>query len=107
MHSHWIRPGHRSGANTNNVSTTVSVRAEEWDAVGQWMWKFRDCYNGLCVLPYNEHTYKQAPFEECDEATYKRLAAHAFDMDLTQVHEEYDETDFGQAPACVGGACEI
>ena len=47
----WVRPGHQKGQNTHNVSATVSIREEEWDEVGQWMWDNRDVYNGLSVLP--------------------------------------------------------
>eukprot|EP00730_Choanoeca_flexa_P013605 TRINITY_DN5504_c0_g1_i1.p1 TRINITY_DN5504_c0_g1~~TRINITY_DN5504_c0_g1_i1.p1 ORF type:complete len:649 (+),score=134.90 TRINITY_DN5504_c0_g1_i1:143-2089(+) len=107
LHRQWISPGHRHGDNTNNVSTTVSVRQEEWDAVGEWMWKHRDSYNGLCVLPHSEHTYQQAPFEDCDEQTYHRLSQHAYDIDLTEVKEQQDETAFSMAPACAGQQCDI
>ncbi len=59
----WVRKGHRKGANTNNVSATVSIKNDEWEAVGNWMWENRDTFNGLSVLPYSDHTYVQAPFE--------------------------------------------
>jgi ribonucleoside-diphosphate reductase alpha chain len=89
------------------VSTTVSVQEGEWDEVGDWMWKHRDSYNGLAVLPFQDHSFQQAPFEECDAATYERLAARVFDLDLAKVRENVDDTDFGQAAACAGGACEV
>ena len=63
----WIRPGHRTGSNTHNVSATVSLREHEWEAVGEWMWINREYYNGLSVLPYNGGTYMQAPFEDIDK----------------------------------------
>ena len=107
FHTHWIRPGHRAGANTNNVSTTVSVQESEWDDVGRWMWTHRNSYNGLAVLPFQDHSFKQAPFEACDEATYARMAAKVFDLDLSRVREASDDTDFGQTVACAGGACEV
>ena len=47
----WVKAGHRKGANTNNVSTTVSVKPNEWDSVGEWMWKNKNTFNGLAVLP--------------------------------------------------------
>jgi ribonucleoside-diphosphate reductase alpha chain len=61
----WIKPGHRTGNNTHNVSATISLREHEWDSAGTWMWENRQYYNGLSVLPFSDHTYKQAPFEDC------------------------------------------
>jgi len=107
LHQHWILPGHRQGANTNNVSTTVSVRPEEWQSVGEWMWKHRNAYNGLCVLPYSEHSYAQAPFEECSREVYETLLQQAYNVDLSRVREERDETAFQMAPACSGNSCEV
>ena len=60
----WVKPGHRKGSNTHNVSATVSLKQNEWDAAGRWMWENRDHYNGLSVLPYDGGTYTQAPFED-------------------------------------------
>jgi len=107
LHQRWIVPGHRHGANTNNVSTTVSVKPHEWAEVGAWMWQHRNAYNGLCVLPYSNHTYQQAPFEDCSEDEYTRLSQHAYQMDLTQVKEERDATAFQLAPACAGQQCDV
>ena len=50
----WVQPGHRKGSNTHNVSATVSLKQNEWDYAGEWMWENRDYYNGLSVLPYDE-----------------------------------------------------
>ncbi len=61
----WVKHGHRTGSNTHNVSATISVKENEWDLVGEWMWENKEAYNGLSVLPYSNHTYKQAPFEDC------------------------------------------
>ena len=58
----WVRPGHIRGQNTHNVSATISIRPDEWPDVGDWMWENRQAYNGLSVLPFADHTYKQAPF---------------------------------------------
>ena len=44
----WVKPGHRKGSNTHNVSATVSLKQEEWDQAGRWMWENRDYYN--CLL---------------------------------------------------------
>lgn len=108
LHDTWIRGGHRRGVNTNNVSTTVSVREEEWDAVGSWMWHNRDAYNGLCVLPYSGHTYQQAPFEECSREVYEELCKHVTSIDLRDVREDYDGTSLQLALACAGAdSCEL
>ncbi len=64
VHNDWIKPGHVGGSNTHNVSATVSIKPEEWESVAEWMWEHRDAYNGLSVLPYSDHTYVQAPFED-------------------------------------------
>jgi ribonucleoside-diphosphate reductase alpha chain len=103
----WIRPGHRSGNNTHNVSATISLRDHEWEAAGQWMWDNRDHYNGLSVLPYDGGTYTQAPFEDCSKETYERMMISLKDIDLTRVVELDDNTDLSGELACAGGACEI
>jgi ribonucleoside-triphosphate reductase (thioredoxin) len=63
----WVRPGHRTGSNTHNVSATISLKPEDWELAGEWMWENRDFYNGLSVLPYDGGSYIQAPFEDCTE----------------------------------------
>ena len=103
----WVRPGHRSGSNTHNVSATISVRENEWDSVGNWMWNNREHYNGLSVLPYDGGTYQQAPFETCEEATYEKMMESLTAVDLTKVIELDDNTDLSGEAACAGGACEI
>ena len=103
----WVKPGHRKGQNSHNVSATISIKDAEWQDVGEWMWDNRNKYNGLAVLPYTEHTYKQAPFEDCSKETYEALVASLKEIDLTQVIEEDDNTDLQGELACAGGACEI
>lgn len=103
----WIKPGHISGDNTHNVSATVSVKKDEWYDVGEWMWVNRKYYNGLSVLPYWEHTYSQAPFEDITEEEYEERIHHIKAIDLTKVIEMEDMVEFGQIAACAGGSCEI
>ena len=103
----WIKPGHRNGVNMHNVSATISIRDHEWPAVGEWMWENQDNYNGLSVLPYADHTYKQAPFEDCTTETYDKLFASLSDVNLSKVVELADFTDLKGEAACAGGACEI
>jgi ribonucleoside-diphosphate reductase alpha chain len=107
VHSEWIKPGHRSGNNTHNVSATVSIREHEWKAVGEWMWENKDFYNGLSVLPYDGGTYIQAPFEDCTKEKYDELMQTLHEIDLSQVIEIEDNTDLSGELACAGGACEI
>jgi hypothetical protein len=103
----WIDGGHRDGMNTHNISATVSIKDDEWETVGEWMWKNRTAYNGLSVLPYNGGTYKQAPFEDCDELTYHNMMKSLTEVDLTKIVETSDETDLKGELACHGGNCEI
>jgi len=103
----WVRPGHRRGQNTHNVSATISIKCAEWADVGDWMWENRDCYNGLSVLPYDGGNYKQAPFETCSQERYDALVAELTDVDLTKVIEFEDDTNLSGELACSGGSCEI
>ena len=103
----WIKPGHINGANTHNVSATVSILEDGWEEVGTWMWDNREVYNGLSVLPHFGGTYKQAPFEDITKEEYEERIITLKNVDLTKVTELDDTVDFGQVAACGGGACEI
>ena len=103
----WIRSGHIKGQNSHNVSATITIKPDEWGAVGEWMWLNRKVYNGLSVLPHNGGTYKQAPFQDCTEEEYNALIPSLKNVDLSLVNEEEDNTDLQGELACAGGACEI
>ena len=103
----WVRPGHRTGSNTHNVSATISLKNEDWELAGEWMWENRDFYNGLSVLPHDGGSYIQAPFEDCTEEEYERLFSKLQSIDLSKVVELQDNTDLSGELACAGGACEI
>ena len=103
----WVKPGTRNGQNTHNVSATISIKEAEWADVGEWMWDNRDVYNGLSVLPFSDHSYKQAPFEDCSKETYEAMLESLTEVDLTKVVEVEDNTDLAGEVACGGGACEI
>ncbi len=105
--SKWVKPGHQRGQNTHNVSATVSIKDDEWDEVVEWMWDNKDVYNGLSVLPWSDHTYKQAPFEDCTKADYEEGIEVLRDIDLSKIVEADDNTDLTGELACAGGACEI
>ena len=103
----YVKKGHRSGMNTHNVSATISVKEHEWEDIGKWMWKNKKAYNGLSILPYDGGTYKQAPFEDCEEATYDKMVETLKNINLSRVTEEQDNTDLKGEAACAGGVCEI
>ena len=103
----WVKAGHRVGSNSHNVSATISLKDDEWDKAGDWMWDNRDHYNGLSVLPYNGGTYTQAPFEDIDEAKFNEMSKVLSNVDLTKVVELDDNTDLSGELACAGGNCEV
>ena len=105
--SSWVRGGHQSGQNTHNVSATVTIKDDEWDMVGEWMWENREHYNGLSVLPFSDHTYKQAPFEDCTKEQYEEMLQHLKEINLDNVVEINDNTELTGQVACGGGSCEI
>ncbi len=103
----WIKGGHTKGQNTHNVSATITIKPNEWKSVGEWMWLNRKCYNGLSVLPFSDHTYVQAPFEDCTEEEYNSLSQLMKRIDLDLITEEQDETNLSGELACAAGSCEI
>ena len=107
FYKHWVMPGYRHGANTHNVSVTVSLKEDEWKGCGEWMWKNRNFYAGISVLPYDGGTYVQAPFEDITEEKFNEMLKHLANIDLSKVIETVDITDHKMEPACAGGACEI
>ena len=88
-------------------SITVYYKDSEFMEVGQWLYNNFDDVSGISFLPYSEHTYQQAPYEEIDKATYNKLVKDipkVIDWDIVE-HE--DKTEGAQTLACVGGACDI
>jgi len=107
FNTQWVKKGHRKGANTNNVSATVSIQENEWEKVGKWMWDNKETFNGLSVLPYFGGTYKQAPFEDITEEQFNEMVTHLHNIDLSKVVEFSDNTALMDQAACAGSACEI
>jgi ribonucleoside-diphosphate reductase alpha chain len=107
FNTQWVKKGHRKGANTNNVSATVSIQEGEWEKVGQWMWENKETFNGLSVLPYFGGSYTQAPFEDITKEQFDEMVTHLHNIDLSKVVEFSDETALMDQQACAGGACEI
>lgn len=103
----WILPGHRDGHNRHNVSSTVTVKDNEWQDVINWMWDNRDIYSGITTLPYDGGKYKQAPFTEINKAKFDELMQYVSNIDLSKVQESNDTTNLNDQVACAGGACQI
>ena len=107
IHDEWIKPGHITGQNTHNVSATISIKDNEWVEVGNWMWNNRDSYNGLSVLPFSDHSYKQAPFEDSTKEVCEEMFTKLKNINLSEVYEVDDSTNLMGEIACSGGSCEI
>ena len=71
------------------------------------MWENRAYYNGLSVLPFSDHTYIQAPFEDCTKEKYEEMMKSLTNIDLDMVIEMDDNTDLKDQVACAGGACLV
>jgi ribonucleoside-diphosphate reductase alpha chain len=71
------------------------------------MWRNRNTFNGLSVLPHDGGTYKQAPFQTITEEEYRLMESSLTAIDLTKVIEAEDQTEHKAEAACAGGACEI
>ena len=91
-------------------SVTISVKEEEWIEVGAWVYKNFDLMSGVSFLPYSEHTYKQAPYQDCTLIEYSELVKKM----PTEVNwsklSDYEKTDMtigSQELACSAGSCEI
>jgi len=107
FNTEWVAEGHIEGQNTHNVSSTISVKEDEWSLVGEWMWKNRNTFNGISVLPYDGGTYIQAPFETITKERFEVLEKSLNDIDLTKVVEAVDNTDLSGEAACSAGGCEL
>tara|TARA_Y100000766_G_scaffold100229_1_gene85611 strand:- start:149 stop:2065 length:1917 start_codon:yes stop_codon:yes gene_type:complete len=91
-------------------SVTISVKENEWIDVGAWVYRNFDLMSGVSFLPYSEHTYKQAPYQDCDENEYKELLKKMpTDVDWSKLsdYETSDMTVGSQELACSAGSCEI
>jgi ribonucleoside-diphosphate reductase alpha chain len=107
FNTQWVKKGHRKGANTNNVSATVSIQEHEWEAVGKWMWENKETFNGLSVLPYFGGSYTQAPFQDITKEEFEVMVQHLHGIDLSKVVEFDDNTSQMDQAACGGNGCEI
>ena len=91
-------------------SVTISVKESEWMEVGSWVYKNFDWMSGVSFLPFSEHTYQQAPYQDCDEKEYKFLLnkmPKQVDWSKLSEYESMDMTVGAQELACAAGFCEI
>ena len=91
-------------------SVTISVKENEWMDVGAWVYKHFDEVSGISFLPFSDHTYKQAPYQDCTEDEYDAMMAQmptSVDWSLLQEFEKEDTTSGGRELACTADACEI
>ena len=91
-------------------SVTITVRDSEWLKVGAWVYDNFDICSGVSFLPHSDHTYAQAPYQDCDETTYKKaLKQTPKSIDWTKLseYEKEDNTAGMQTLACSGDSCEV
>ena len=91
-------------------SITVSVKENEWMAVGAWVYENFDEVSGISFLPFSEHTYKQAPYQDIEEEEYNELIKtmpKSIDWSKLQDFEKEDTTSGSKELACAAGVCEV
>ena len=91
-------------------SCTVSVKEEEWMSVGAWVYENFDKISGISFLPYTDHVYKQAPYQDVTKDEYlelKKKMPSTIDFSLLKNYESEDNTTGSQELACTGGVCEL
>ena len=91
-------------------SVTITVRDEEWLKVGAWVFDNFDICSGVSFLPHSDHTYAQAPYQDCDKATYTSALKEMpkkIDWSKLSEYEKEDNTAGSQTLACSGDSCEV
>ncbi len=92
-------------------SVTISVKEHEWLEVGAWCYKNWEWMSGVSFLPFSDHTYRQAPYQDCTKDEYEKakkdMPADINWMELLSKYENTDMTEGAQELACVAGVCEI
>jgi len=91
-------------------SVTISVKENEWMDVGAWVYEHFDEVSGISFLPFSEHTYQQAPYQDIDEDQYKKFLTKMpkhVNWSKLQDFEKEDTTSGGRELACTAGVCEI
>ena len=91
-------------------SVTISVKEHEWLEVGAWVYENFNYMSGVSFLPFSEHTYKQAPYQDCTKEEYEMLLDKMPEVVEWNKLAEYEQTDMtigAQELACAAGFCEI
>jgi ribonucleoside-diphosphate reductase alpha chain len=91
-------------------SITITVREHEWMEVGAWVYKHFDEISGISFLPHSDHSYRQAPYQECTKIAYTALLVKMpknVDWSLLKNYEKTDTTASSQTFACSGDKCEL
>ena len=91
-------------------SVTINVKNDEWFEVGAFVYKHFDEMSGVSFLPFNEHTYQQAPYQDCSKTDYETLLAcmpDKINWEELSDYEKEDNTAGSQTLACSGDSCEI
>lgn len=91
-------------------SITVTVKENEWMDVGAWVYKHFDEVSGISFLPYADHSYRQAPYQDCTKEEYEALLEKmpkGVDWSLLSKYEKEDNTVGNQTFACSGDKCEV
>ena len=108
LYKEWVCPGHNRGENGHSISVTVSIRPNEWDDVGNWLWENRESYACVSVLGFDGGKYVQPPFEEITKEQYDNEIALLPDtLPWDELIEDTDNTSLTDQAACAGGNCEI
>lgn len=91
-------------------SVTITVREHEWLDVGAWVYRHIDSISGISFLPHSDHSYQQAPYQDCTKEEYEAMVAKMpknVDWSLLTNYEKEDNTAGTQTYACSAGSCEI
>jgi len=111
IRNEWIVETHIEGENYHNVSVTVSVKPDEWELVGDWMWDNREFYNGISLMDHDLGSYKQTPFEDITKEKFEELNREFYirtkNFKITDIVEHIDTTNHLGEVACGANGCEI
>lgn len=94
----------------HSPSVTVSVKEDEWEEVGEWVFEHFDLITGVSFLPHSDHTYQQAPFQTITKDEYEAAKAtmpESLMWDMLAVYELEDTTTGSQTLACTAGVCDV
>ena len=94
----------------HKCSVTINVKEHEWFDVGAWVYKNFDDLSGVSFLPYSDHIYKQAPYQECTKEKYETLVQKMpkkLNWEDLKKYEKTDNTIGSQSFACSGNSCEV